>query len=58
MHPKLLKELADIIAEPLEIIFNKSIEEGTIPEMWTEANITAIFKKGDKSKPKTTGQSA
>ena len=51
MHPKLPKELADTIAEPLEIIFNKSIEEGTIPEIWKEANITAIFKKGDKSKP-------
>ena len=51
MHPKLLRELSEIITEPLCIIFNKTIEDGAMPQCWKEANITPIFKKGEKSRP-------
>ena len=33
----------------LAIIFNKSLEEGVVPEDWRVANINPIFKKGDHS---------
>jgi hypothetical protein len=48
MHPKSLFETRRIIATPLTIIFNKSIQEGKIPLDWKNANVVAIHKKGDK----------
>ena len=47
-HPKVLHELADIIDQPLTIIFNKSFESGILPDIWKTGQITALFKKGDK----------
>ena len=45
-----LKELADVIAEPIAVLFNKSMSEGILPKNWKDANVTPLFKKGDKSK--------
>ena len=33
IHPKLLKECKDTLLEPLEIIFNKSVESSQIPKI-------------------------
>ena len=51
IHPRVLKESAEVLAEPLALIFTKSLAEGKLPEQWKEANVTPLFKKGDKSKP-------
>ena len=51
LHPHLLKEVACEISLPLSIIFNKSLISGSIPDDWRLANITAIFKKGDRNNP-------
>lgn len=48
IHPRVLNELADIIAKPLSIIFETSVTESRLPEDWKCANITAIHKKGDR----------
>ena len=34
---------------PLSIIFTKSMSSGVVPEDWRVANVTAIYKKGQKS---------
>ena len=34
---------------PLLIIFNKSYDEGKIPEMWRYANVIPVYKKGLKT---------
>ena len=34
LHPKLIYELADVICEPLTMIFNKSFESGIVPDEW------------------------
>ncbi|CAH1269255.1 Hypp4131 [Branchiostoma lanceolatum] len=51
VHPRVLKETADVIVGPLTRIFQTSINEGKLPDMWREACITPIYKKGDKSDP-------
>jgi len=48
MHPRVLKELADIIAKPLSIICERSLRTGEMPEDRRKANITPVLKKGKK----------
>ncbi|CAM5165031.1 unnamed protein product [Natator depressus] len=47
----MLKELADVIAEPLAIIFENSWRSGEVPDDWKKANVVPIFKKEKKEDP-------
>jgi len=51
IHPRVLRELADITAEPLSIIFERSWRTGEVPEEWRKACVTPYFKKGKKEDP-------
>ncbi|CAM5084468.1 unnamed protein product [Eretmochelys imbricata] len=51
LHLRVLKELADVIAEPLAIIFENSWRSGEVPQDWKKANVVPIFKKGKKEDP-------
>ena len=46
LHPRVLKETCNEIAEPLATIFKKSMDEGVVPDQWKVVEVTAIFKKG------------
>ena len=41
---RILKECAFELAEPISIIFNESLESGTVPAIWKDSNITPIPK--------------
>ncbi|PKU35728.1 rna-directed dna polymerase from mobile element jockey- hypothetical protein [Limosa lapponica baueri] len=51
MHPRVLRELAEVIAEPLSIIFKRSWRTGEVPEDWRKANVIPVFKKSKKEDP-------
>jgi len=51
MHPRVLRELADVIAETLSIIFERFWRTGEVPKDWRKAIVTPIFKKGKKEDP-------
>ena len=52
MTNRLLIELCDEIAEPLSVLFTKSLDNGKIPDDWRLSNVSPIYKqKGSKSQP-------
>ena len=51
IRPLLLQKLCLEIAPILQVIFSKSLEEGSLPSEWLKANVSPIFKKGEKSDP-------
>ena len=56
MHPRLLKEMAEVVAEPLSIIFEKSWLSGEVPNDWRKGHVTPIYKEGSKGAEGTTGR--
>ena len=48
-HPRVLKELATELGPIFAHLFQQSIDSGDIPKEWTLANISPLFKKGDRS---------
>ncbi|PKU40857.1 rna-directed dna polymerase from mobile element jockey- hypothetical protein [Limosa lapponica baueri] len=51
IHPRVLRDLAEVIAGPLSIIFERSWRTGEVSEDWRKANDIPVFKKGKKEDP-------
>ncbi|ESO05697.1 hypothetical protein HELRODRAFT_171357 [Helobdella robusta] len=51
VHPRILKKCSESLAKSLKILFDKSYENGKVPELWLCANVTPLYKKGNKSDP-------
>lgn len=52
IHPRFIKETAETLTKPVFILFNKSLSEGSLPDIFKTANVTPIHKSGDKASPK------
>ena len=50
LDPRVLKEIAEEIVEALVVIFQKSLESGSVPKNWKVADVTPLFKKGVRQK--------
>lgn len=50
IKPLALRELAEAIAPSITRIFQSSLSQGSVPGAWREANITPVYKKGEKYK--------
>ena len=50
--PRVLKELQEIIAEPLYLIFRQSLDLGKAPVSWKMGLVSPIFKKGNRHQAK------
>ncbi|KFQ39227.1 hypothetical protein N332_04863, partial [Mesitornis unicolor] len=51
IHPRVLRELAEVLAKPLSIIYQQSWLTGEVPVDWRLTNVTLIYKKGQKEDP-------
>ena len=47
IHPKIVRDVAIIVAEPLRHIFNLSLTSGVVPDALKVAKVVPVFKKGD-----------
>ena len=53
MHPRMLRNLADVTVRVPPIIFKMLWQLGEIPEDWKRADVTPINKKSKKEHPGT-----
>ncbi|KAK4826877.1 hypothetical protein QYF61_011996 [Mycteria americana] len=51
IHPRVLKELAEVLTKRLSIIYQQSWLTGEVPADWRLANVMPIYKKGRKEDP-------
>ena len=51
LHPRILKNLAPFISEPLALLFRKSLNEGKLPKDWKAAIVKPMFKGGAREDP-------
>ncbi|KAK4806818.1 hypothetical protein QYF61_005614 [Mycteria americana] len=51
IHPRVLRELAKVLTKPLSILYQQSWLTGEVPVDWRLANVTPIYKKGQKEDP-------
>ena len=48
LSARVLKECSSEIAPILAFIYNESLAKGTVPDDWRQANVTPVYKKGEK----------
>ncbi|KAF4531054.1 hypothetical protein B566_EDAN019067 [Ephemera danica] len=49
IHPKILRECADLLSKPFSELFQRSLGEGKVPAEWKHADVMPLFKGGNRS---------
>ena len=48
LNARVLKECSAEFSPLLAFIFNNSLAQGTVPDDWRQANVSPVYKKGEK----------
>ena len=48
---RILRECSEELAPILTIVINRTLQTGCVPEDWKQANVSAVFKKGQRYDP-------
>ena len=48
LNARVLKECSNEISPTLALIYNESLARGDVPDEWRQANVSPVFKKGEK----------
>ena len=48
LNARVLKEFSNEISPILALIYNESLARGEVPDEWRQANVSPVFKKGEK----------
>ncbi len=51
ISPRMLREAANELSQPLSNIFNQLVSTGQFPQTWKIANVTPIYKKSNPADP-------
>ena len=51
LRPRVLKELSSERVHILTLLFQASLNQQSLPDIWKHANVNPIYKKGDKTNP-------
>lgn len=51
MHPRVLRDWADVVAKSLSITLGKSWQSDEVPRDWEQGNIMPIFKMAQNKDP-------
>ena len=51
IKPLLLNDLHQQLSSIMQVLFQLSLDSGTLPQDWVTANVSPLFKKGDGTKP-------
>ena len=49
MHPFILATFCEHLYKPLCLIYNQSLQSGQLPQDWKLANVTPVFKNGQRN---------
>jgi hypothetical protein len=51
IHASLLKACRETLSYPLFLLFKKSLDSGTLPDVWRESLIVPLYKRGSRLDP-------
>ena len=48
IHPRVLRELVEVTAKPLSVIYQQCLSTGEVPDDWRLVSVLPLSRKGQK----------